>query len=173
MIKYTILFGVFFTTATLFSQDKKKSYIKAKESPVYFMDSLNVAENELLKYDKNIIALVTIYKDQEALDIIGEQGKDGLIYIETIPFARNRYWRYFSSKSEGYAKIAPTKSAEEKIQYILNGEMLTKDFEGKLALIDNNTFQQLIVLDKETLTAKYGVQDKEYGIELTAVVEDE
>ena len=58
------------------------------------------------------IAVVTVYKDTNAINLVGEQGKLGAIYMETKKFARNKYWNYFKSKSSDYLKIVPTPQSD-------------------------------------------------------------
>lgn len=89
-------------TIAAFSQSPKRALKKLGANPVYFMDNINVDKSDLMKYDPNEISLVTVLKSKEAMEILGDDGKDGAVYIETITFAKSRYWKYFSSKSTKY-----------------------------------------------------------------------
>ncbi|SFA50887.1 hypothetical protein SAMN04488511_109202 [Pedobacter suwonensis] len=152
------------TTIMAFSQSPKRAIKKLGAEPVYFMDSVNVDKGELMKYDPNSIAIVTVLKGEEAMKIFGENGKDGAVYIETISFAKSRYWKYFRSKSPEYAALLPVANQDTTIQYILNDKVLDKNFEGNLALINDKVFKEIKVLNKEELQKQYGIQNKEAGV---------
>jgi hypothetical protein len=64
-------------------QSPKKTIKKLGNNPIFFIDSVNVDNSELQKYDPTEIAQVTVYKDKEATDLLGEDGKDGVVYIFT------------------------------------------------------------------------------------------
>lgn len=134
------------------------------ENPIYFIDSVRVARIDNL--NPNDLASVTVYKNKEATDIIGEDGKDGLIYMETKTFARRRYWRYFMSKSPEYAKIVPTPETDTVVQYILNNKIRTEKqgLIGNLASINDKTFKNIQIIGKATLIKDYGIENKEYGV---------
>jgi len=164
MIKKIIILTIILSSGYALSQNPKKVLKKIADNPVYFIDSLNVAEQELQKYESNQIASVTVYKGEEATEILGENGKDGAIYIETIKFSRLRYWKYFSSKSTEYTKVVPYIGLESTIQYILNDKVLTESYQGDLAMINDNIFKSINIIDKNTLEKEYEVFDKKYGV---------
>lgn len=164
MIKYFTLALVFFLSFNFFAQSPKRVLKKIGDSPIFFIDSLNVDQSELAKYDAEEIAVVTVYKDKEAIEIMGEDGKDGVIFIETKKYAQQRYWNYFKSKSDEYAKIVPDLETDSTIQYILNERILKENFEGDLSSIDDSIFKGIEIIEKETLKTKYQVYDKDYGV---------
>jgi len=142
--------------------------------PIFFIDSIRVNKGVLSNLEPSEVATVTVYKDTNVIKKIfhGSNGpgdiKNGLIYIETKDFAKNRYWNYFKSKSPDYARIVTTSEKDTvTVQYILNGKVLQKDFEGDLASIDDKIFIRLVVIDKKHLAAEYGITNKEYGILIT------
>ena len=65
------------------AQSPKRTIKKLGNNPIFFIDSVNVDNSELQKYDPTEIAQVTVYKDKEATDLFGEDGKDGVVYIFT------------------------------------------------------------------------------------------
>lgn len=132
--------------------------------PLYFLDSIQVNRGVLNLYEPTEIAAVTVYKDTSAIKIAGEKGKNGVIYITTKVYARDKYWTYFKSKSADYAKAVPSIKKEENVVYILNDKVLVKDFEGDLYFIDNNNFIDLKVIDKKQLQEVYNIKDKKWGI---------
>jgi hypothetical protein len=158
----TILFSLF--TIITWAQSPERALKKLGTDPVYYMDSVKVDKSELMKYDPKDIALINVLKGKEAIDIIGEEGNHGVIYIETIRFAKSRYWKFFSSKSAEYKALVPVAGQDTTIQYILNDKVLDKNFEGNLAVIDDKIFKELIILSKEQLIEQYKIQDKDAGV---------
>ncbi len=148
-----------------YGQSPKRAVKKLGSNPVIFIDSINILQSDLQNYDPDQIAIVTIIKDQEAKDILGEDGKDGVVYIETIPFAKKRYWKFFRTKSSAYADLFPDVDSDSTVQYILNTKVLgQKGFEGNLASIDDEVFKEISIVDKVTLEKQYGVTNKIYGV---------
>ncbi len=158
------LFFALFSVSTLFCQSPKRILKKIGNNPIFYIDSVNVEKDELQKYDPENISSVTVYKDKEALELFGEDGKDGVIYIETKDFSKRRYWSFFQSKSEDYKKLLPSPLLDANVQYILNEKILEKDFEGTLATINNKVFKSITILSKEVLLKKYKIQDKDFGV---------
>jgi hypothetical protein len=139
-------------------------YRKLLNEPVMFVDSVNVTSIELQKYQPTEIATVTIYKDSNAIRLVGPQGKDGVAYIETKNFARNKYWNFLKSKSQAYLKVVPEPQENSLVIYILNDKILRANFEGDLSVINDETFIDLKIIGKEQLFKEYNIDDKSYGI---------
>ncbi len=95
---------------------------------------------------------------------MGADGKNGLVYIETKKFAKHRYWSYFKSKSKDFQRLFPTAESDLKTIYVLNKKVLTDNYEGDLASVNDKTFVSLEIIDKQQLEKLYGIKDKEYGI---------
>jgi hypothetical protein len=143
-------------------------YKKLFDDPVFFIDSLNVTRVDLQNYQPTDIAVVTVYKDTNAIKLVGPQGRDGAVYIETKKFARNKYWSFFKSKSAKYLKVVSSPESDSSVVYILNGKVLSANFEGDLAGIDDKSFIDLQVIDKSKLLSDYGIKDKSIGIVIKA-----
>ncbi len=140
--------------------------------PVFFLDSIQVNKMVLSNYNPTEIASVTIYKDSLIIKKLYHKGaKNGLIYIETKDFAKNRYQNYFSSKSPEYASIIHSTKSNSGIQYILNGKILNKDYEGDLANLNDKTFREIKIIDKDQLTKLYGITDKNFGVLIYSVTQ--
>jgi len=152
------------TSIVMFSQSPKRMVKKLGNDPVFFIDSVSVDKSELQKYDPNEIASVTVFKDKEAINLIGNDGKDGLVYIETKKFTKKRYWIFFKSKSTEYLKIVPSPDSDNNIQYILNKRILDKDFEGTLSAIDDKVFKKITIISKEQLEKDFKITDKDFGV---------
>jgi hypothetical protein len=154
---------------SIFNRANNK-YKKLFDDPVFFIDSVNVTRIELQNYRPTDIAVVTVYKDTNAIKLVGPQGRDGAVYIETKKFARNKYWNFFKGKSAEYLKAVPTPESDSSVVYILNGEALTKNFEGDLSGIDDKSFLNLQVIDKTQLLKDYDIKDKSFGIVIRATI---
>lgn len=163
-MKYALVLTFSIASLFAFGQKPKKVLKKLGNDPVFFIDSVNVDKSELSKYQPEMTAKVSVYKDSDAINLVGPDGKDGVVYIETKVFAKTRYWNYFKSKSEEYSKIVPTPESDSSIQYILNDRILTKNFEGDLSLINDEIFKEIKVIDKDTLQKDFNITDKSYGV---------
>ena len=144
--------------------EKKERYKQLFNDPVFFIDSVNVTRIEMQEYQPTDIAVVTVYKDTNAIRLVGQQGKFGAVYVETKRFARNKYWNYFKIKSADYLKIVPTPQSDSSVIYILNDKVLKTNFEGDLSGIDDNNFIELNIIDKQKLNKDYNISDKTFGI---------
>ena len=151
---------------TTFGQKPKKAIKKLGDNPIFFIDSVNVDNSELMKYGPTEIAQVTVYKDKEAKDLFGEEGKDGVVYILTKKYAKSKYWQYFQSKSDDYKKLVTSPEGDTAIQYILNERILKENFEGDLFLIDDTVFKSIRVLTKDILEKEFKIFDKELGFQI-------
>jgi len=147
-----------------FSENKTNAALEDDSNdPVFFIDSIRVNKNILKNYNPDEIALVTVYKGLDAIKRV-KSATNGLIYIETKDFARERYWKYFKTKSNEYAKIALSPKKDTNIQYILNKKVLKDNFEGDLASINDTAFRGIQIIDKKTLEKDYGIFNMDYGV---------
>ncbi|WP_157887043.1 hypothetical protein [Hymenobacter sp. PAMC 26628] len=147
-------------------EDEKYISSILTSDPIYFVDSIKIMKAELAKYEPSQIAILTVYKDKSATDILGGEGVNGLIYIETKEFARKRYWRFFKSKSRKYFNIVPQPGLENDIIYILNGKVLQENFEGDLSAIDDTNFVEISILNKQNLINNLSIANKRWGISI-------
>ena len=161
---FTILFAII--GITTLGQKPKNVIKKLGDAPIFFIDSVNVGQSELTKYDPTEIAQVTVYKDKEATDLFGDDGKDGVVYITTKKYAKKNYWAYFQSKSGDFRKFVPSPESDTLIQYILNDRVLKDNFEGDLYLINDSIFKDITLLTKELLQKEYKIFDKEIGFRI-------
>jgi len=139
-------------------------YDQLLNDPVFFLDSVNVTRIELQKYQPTDFAFVTVYKDTNAIKLVGSQGKYGAVYIETKKFARNKYWSFLKSKSNDYLRAVPSPENDKNIIYILNDKILKTNYEAALSIINETNFIDMEVIDKKTLKKNYNVSNKDFGI---------
>ena len=137
--------------------------------PVMFLDSVRITQEELEEqFEPADMAAVTIYKDTNAIKLIGPEGRNGVVYLETRKFARNRYWKLFSSRSAEYKKAVPNPEGDSTVAYILNGKVLTGNFEGTLSTCNEKNLLELKVIGGKALGSDYGVTDKGVGVVIKA-----
>lgn len=134
------------------------------DEPVFFLDSIRVNKGVLNSYEPNEIALVSVYKDANAIRVAGKDAKNGAIYITTKSFARDSYWNYFKLKSLEYKKSVPDMEIEAKVVYILNNKVLKSNFEGDLFNINDSNFIELSVINNDKLKKDYHIMDKSIGV---------
>lgn len=153
---------------SLRAQSPSRTIKKDANNPIFFIDSVNVDQAAIAKCSPDKIASIDIYKDNAAIELQGEDGRDGIVYIQTKDFARTRYWKYFKKKSKEYSNLVKTPEPNDRIQYILNDSILTNNFEGDLSKIDDAVFKKIKIIDASTLEKKYKVKEKDFGVLITA-----
>lgn len=147
-----------------FSQQELNERIPKNTKLIYFLDSAQIANDQISKIVPAEIATVIVIKGKTATDLLGSKAKDGIVYIETKKFARKRYWSYLKTKSENYAIVIPNPEKDNLIQYILNGRILNKDYEGELSQINDSNFQKIEIIPKDTLLKRFGIYRKQFGV---------
>lgn len=147
----------------IFNQSKKV-FQEPSTEPLYFLDNIKVKKGVLEWLNPNNIAMVEVFKDTTAIKMVGNEGKNGVIYITTKEYARKKYWDFFTSKSTDYFKAVPSIYEKEDVIYILNGKILEKNFEADLYGINETNFLELKVIDKKQLKSDYNFEGKTYGI---------
>jgi len=135
------------------------------DEPTYFIDSIRTNKafiNEA--YNPEEIALISVDKDSNALNVAGQKSGNGTIYIFTKSYAREHYWEYFKSKSVDYLKKVPDLKTESNVIYILNGKPLHKDYEADLFKINDSNFIDLDIIDEKQLNENYNISGKKLGV---------
>ncbi|MBC9934992.1 hypothetical protein [Chitinophaga qingshengii] len=126
--------------------------------PDYFVDSILRKNTDLQDIDPNTVAHITVRKPTTP-----DAHPNGVVYIETKPFVRNRYWLIFSQDA-AYRKLVPSPGEDNDIVYVVDGKVVTKDPEGSLAVVNANTFEGLTILNRKTLEQQYGVKGRKHGV---------
>ena len=136
--------------------------------PVLFVDSIRVNQRYLESaYQPNEFAFITVYKGDDAVKLVGEEGrKNGAVYLTTKEAAREKYSKLFGSKSAEYLKVIKSKDNDADIAYILNGKILTENIEAELYKIDKNNLLEIRVIYKKDLKKEFNISDKKYGVVL-------
>jgi hypothetical protein len=136
--------------------------------PVYYVDSVLVDQKDIVRTKPEDIASFKRVSEKRGQQMLGDKGKNGIIFIETKTFARKKYWTYFTSKSADYLKVVPAPGNDKLIQYVLNGRVLKSDFEGELSALNDKTFRRIDIVPKDTLLKRFGIFDKIYGVIITS-----
>src|ERR1700760_4190857 len=140
------LFLLLFTTTIIFANAQTPH-----PPPIFIIDSVKVNQEALKSYNPNDIADVTVFKDTNATRLIGDEGKNGLVIIETKAFVRKRYWSLLCSRSPEYAKIVSSPDVDSTVQYILNDTPVVRVREGALYFLNQQNLKKVTILDKQTL----------------------
>jgi hypothetical protein len=61
----------------------------------------------------------------------------------------------------------PDLATEERLVYILNGKVLTTNFEGDLFAINDSNLIELKIIDKKTLKQDYEISVRGIGVVIT------
>lgn len=172
MMKSVVTLFFLFILSLNFAQNSTEELNKIGRNPIILIDSVRINNDEIQNYDPKEIAILSQYTGNQALELFPEGGNDGVIYIETKKFSKKRFENYFKTKSKEYRNLLSRGIDDTKIQYILNNKVLTTDFEGDLASINDNFFKSLKVIDRKELQKKFNLKDKDYGIIITSDVPD-
>jgi hypothetical protein len=145
----------------------KPAIVFSKEpenEPVFFLDSIRVNRGVATSYQPAEIASITVLKGATGIKILGPEGKNGVIYIYTKNYVKSKYWDYLKSKSKDYLKAVPSADKDKDVVYILDNEVLWKDFEGKLFKLNDSIFRDMKVIGKRALKRDFKIKDKDWGI---------
>lgn len=140
---------------------------KLGANPYFEVDNQPVSQDDILNYDASDIAYLKAYYDKKATRQFGDKGKDGAVLIMTKEFATSKYETLFKEFSEDYEKMI-NKTNKEEIQYILNGRILTDNFEGSLASLNSKLLKKITLIDQKELSDKFKIQDKNVGVIIQA-----
>ncbi len=161
-----ILIFMVSNSQNVLSQQELSERIPKNTKLIYVVDSVQIANDQVSKIVPSDIATVIVVKGKSATDLLGTKAKDGIVYIETKQFAKKRYWRFFAAKLANYSKILPNPDNDSHIQYVLDGRILKKDYEGELSTINDNNIRAMAIIPKDTLLKRYGIYRKQFGVEI-------
>jgi hypothetical protein len=109
--------------------------------------------------DPDEIAMIVVIKDPEAIQAKGEEAKNGIVYLYTKEFARSNFWNLFRNESPAYAKAVPSADFRE-VAYILNGKVLTENYEGTLFSLSKENLESIRVLNSKQLKKEFNKKSK-------------
>lgn len=154
-------------TATM-AQDTSKVTDPADNPPV-FVDSVETRQG-LEGLDPSKIALINIVKGAKLKEKFGPRGENGVIYVETVPFARKRYTKMFGLICPAYATALQRAGTDSSFQYILDGIVLEQSVPQLLAALERAGIGSIDVIPAWQLKKEYNVEHKELGVIIRSVV---
>lgn len=137
-----------------------------KPAPLYILDGKEIDEATMKKLDPNSIAMVNVWKDENAIGKYGQKGKNGIVEITTkktgAPVAANTT----IDKQDGARQNKDVNTVKDmnNALYVLNGKIIDKT---ALEAISPDTIATVNVLKDKTATDKYGEKGKNGVIEIT------
>ncbi|MDJ1479193.1 hypothetical protein QNI16_01780 [Cytophagaceae bacterium YF14B1] len=167
---YSLLLYIAITTlcsGNSFAQKSEKEDPKLGPNPVYFLDNAEVMPDTLSLPSLGNIINVFVYYDHDAIKRAGAKAKDGVVYIETMAYVRNRFVKLLRNYSSAYDKLYAQSGSDSSFQYILNGKALKKYDEGDLDIKNKHLIQSLEVITADQLRTRYNITDKQAGVVLT------
>jgi hypothetical protein len=84
MLRLILLSAVILFSFTL------KAQTLVREYPAFYVDSVKIETEESRSIDPGSVARVTLYKNEEGKKIFGEEGKHGVIFIETKSYLKKK-----------------------------------------------------------------------------------
>ncbi len=139
--------------------------------PLFYLDSIRVNKSTLTLYDANEIAFITVFKNDKALRIAGDKGKNGVVFIYTKGYVKQKYWEFLKSKSTKYAQLIPDYNKDNTVVYILNNKVLSQNDKAELFELNDKNFIELKIINAKKLKRIFKVKNKEWGIVIKALKE--
>ncbi|MEZ2444197.1 hypothetical protein AB6805_20885 [Chitinophaga sp. RCC_12] len=140
----------------------------ASDDPVYVLDSVIVTPAAMGQVTPDRIGVITVAKGAKAVLKFGSQAENGVIYIETKPFARKRVNALLSSESPAYDSLLRKYGNDSSFYFIINGKPVTPTNETGLMTLDPKTFRSVRVISEKEVQDKYQVMDQKAGVVITS-----
>lgn len=169
-MKQLLILSVF-SFGFCFGQNSEYEIQSLPKDPVYFIDSVKVDKEEIQNFKPDEISAVFVYKDKATLAGLGEDAKNGAIYIETKKFNKDKYVEFFKANSQDYERIYSKENDDSKFVYILNGGALRDNSEHTLASLKDKKLKSIVVLNENELQKKYSIFGKNNGVVITTEAE--
>ncbi|PSL46098.1 hypothetical protein CLV51_10374 [Chitinophaga niastensis] len=136
------------------------------DDPVYVLDSVVVTQSIIGQVTPDKIGLITIAtgKGTKTLLKYGSQAANGVVYVETKPFARKRVNTLLSLMSPAYDSLLHKYGNDSSFYFIVNNKPITTNNEMGLMTVDTKTFISVKILSEQELQDKYQVMDRKVGI---------
>lgn len=136
------------------------------DAPVYVIDSVLATPALMENLPPDQIGLITIAHGQKAVLKYGSQAANGVIYVETKPFARRRVRRLLSAAAPAYDSLLHRYGNDSSFQYIVNDHIITPTDETRLMTVDNRTFVSLEVISPKVLEEIYHIKNRQVGVRI-------
>lgn len=164
--------SAFCQTATKDSSAEKTAMSIIRKNPLFILDSSIIVRDSLQNTDPEDIADITVLKEKSATALYGDKGKNGVVIIETKKFARAKYIKFLRAASTQYDSLYRQTGSDTAFQYILNGKVLTQNYEGSLAGLSSRKLPDVQILNKQQLKDSFDIDDKDYGVAIISEKKD-
>ncbi|MBW8687702.1 hypothetical protein [Chitinophaga rhizophila] len=109
------------------------------QDALIFVDSVQ-SKKGMEGLDPRNIALIDVVRGSKLKEKYGPEAENGVIFIETLPFANKRYTRMFSDFSADYKAQLAKAGSDSSFVYVVDG-----------ALIEANRGQMLAALERKNI----------------------
>lgn len=157
-MKDIFLAMIFFSIVPLVSA--QNAHKKLMNEPLFFLDSISVAYEEIKQIPTDDIANVSVIKDKAAYELAGEKGKNGIIFIESKSYSRKKFWNMLAAVSESFKIAIPYPGADAGFKYIIKGKQIEDSPAALLGGITEKEIRKVSILSERKMRKKYGVKDK-------------
>lgn len=142
---------------------------KAQDGTLFIVDSVEM-DGGLNNLSPDKIAFMNVVKSPTLQAKYGAKAENGIIFIETKPFARKRYNRLFSELSPAFEAALKKYGSDSLFQYILDGVKIDESSMNMLAALEKKGIGSLVLVNAATLKSKYEVKekDKKVGVIITS-----
>jgi len=117
----------------------------APENALIFVDSVE-SKKGMEGLDPSKIALIDIVRGSKLKEKYGPRGENGVIFVETVDFARKRYTRMFSEINPAYGIDLKAYGSDTAFQYVLDGSMINSSIPQVLAALERKNIQSLVMM---------------------------
>ncbi|SFD50679.1 hypothetical protein SAMN05518672_102224 [Chitinophaga sp. CF118] len=165
-MQFRIIFSCFILAVFTCSAQDGQGYLTmnpSQDSTLFFLDSVET-DGGMAGLSPDRIALINVVKGKKLQERYGARAANGVIYIETKPFARKRYNKMFGELSPAYAATLKQYGSDSSFQYILDGALLTNSIEPMLAALERKNIADITIIDPKLLKKQYKVNDKLAGV---------
>jgi TonB-dependent SusC/RagA subfamily outer membrane receptor len=133
------------------------------DEPIYFVDSVRT-ETGMNGLNPENIGMISVVKGKKLEALYGSRAANGVIYIETKPFAHERYKKMFSEMAPGYAAALKQYGSDSSFQYILDGVLLKDPVDPMLTALEKKAIADITVISQAVLQTAYKVKNKQAGV---------
>lgn len=137
-----------------------QQFASKPETPIFILDSTRINDLQLKDLNANSIAKMNVYKGEEAIKIMGEEGKNGIVFIETKEFKKKQFWTMLASISSEYKELVPSPDSLYSIPYIYPGKTILERADEKIFSIKPEDIKSVQIIGFAEMKKKYGIEGK-------------
>lgn len=157
-----LIFSLIFSVSQAFAQQEED------DDPVYVVDSVVSTQSAMGKISPDQIGMITIAKGSKAVLKYGPQAANGVVYVETKPFARRRVSTLLRTSSKEYDSVYRKFGSDTSFFFLVNTEPVTTTNQAKLLALDAKNFVSLKVIYARELEDKYRISGHPVGVVITS-----